>query len=427
MAYRIPKVSPSALAATELCPRFRGSGEENDAALEGTLLHGLLEEMVVTQPPDLWEPWITAQSVSVEHKGLLEEAATQVRGILAGTPLPVFRDYRLRLRGGKPRKAPLKPGLYPECEVERGQNRHGFIDLMVVMPDGFVVIVDYKMIRDPGHDYTLQLGAYASDVHRLCPAHGLFECRIVAPRLKNDAMDVYRWNAEDLKRIEERIAGIEKRADDAICDCTIAGHPSDACQYCHWSGNCPYQAGAAMEVAGVNDVVSKVMIPGGPYAGEALTLRTFTNPATPAQRGLRRACIKFLKSATKEWEDDDREWAARTRDQQTGVRLVEVPGWTIGWNRGKATLDRTREPEIHQAIMSALNMPLEQLFSLCEVQVDRLVEDVVRNEGVTDKDAKEKVNRILDPYMTTGAGYPVWRQTGGRKATRKAGTPAIEA
>ena len=417
MAYRIPKVSPSALAATELCPRYRSNGEENDAALEGTLLHKCLEDMV-DQPIDMWESWITAQEVSVEHKGLLEEAAAQVRGILAGTPLPVFKDYRLRLRAGKPRKTPLKAGLYPECEVERGQGRHGYIDLMIVMPDGFIVVVDYKMVRDPSHDYTLQLGAYASDIHRLCPAHELFECRIVAPRLKNDAIDVHRWGLEDLKFIEERIANIEKRADDAICDNTILGHPSDACQYCRWAGSCPYQAGATLEVAKVTGIISKVMIPDGPYAGEKLTVQTFTAPSSPKQRGLRRACIKFLKSAAKEWEENDKKWAAETRDQQTGQRLVEVPGWSIGWNKGKSTLDRSREPEIHQAIMSSFNMPIEQLFSLCEVQVDKLVEDVVRNEGLTDKAAKEKVNRILDPFMTTGAGYPVWRQAGTKKTAK---------
>lgn len=424
MAYRIPKVSPSALAATELCPRFRPDGRENDAAMEGTLLHECLENMV-GQPVDLWESWITAQDVSVEHKGLLEEASVQIKGILAGTPLPVFRDYRLRLRAGKPRKTPLKPGLYPECEIERGQGRHGYIDLMIVMPDSFVIILDYKFVRDPSHDYTLQLGAYASDVHRLCPAHELFECRIVAPRLRNDAVEVHRWGLEDLRAIEERIAAIERRADDAICDSTILGHPSDACQYCRWSGRCPYQAGATLEVARTSDILSRVMVPNGPYAGEVLSERTFTAPPTLAQRGLRRACIKFLKSAAKEWEDDDRQWAADTRDQQTGRRLVEVPGWTIGWNRGKQVLDRSREPEIHQAVMSALNMPVEQLFSLCEVQVDRLVEDVARCEGISDKAAKEKVNRILDPYMTTGAGYPVWRQVGARRAPKAKADGAV--
>ena len=425
MAYKIPKVSPSSLAATELCPRYRSNGEENDAALEGTLLHKCLEDMV-DQPIDLWESWITAQELSVDHKGLLEEAAVQIRGILAGTPLPVFKDYRLWMRGGKPRKSLLKPGLYPECEIERGQNRHGYIDLLVVMPDGLTIILDYKFVRDPGHDYTLQLGAYACDVHRICPAHELFECRIVAPRLKNDVVDVHRWGLAEIKQLEERIAKIEQRADDALCDNSISGCPSDACQYCHWSGCCPYQASATTEVAKITNVLTNVMIPNGPYAGESLTLQTFTNPSTPVQRGLRRACVKFLKSAAKEWEDDDKVWAAETRDQQTGQRLIEVPGWSIGWNSGKSSLDRTREPEIHQAVMSAFNMPIEQLFSLCEVQVDKLIDDVVRTEGLTDKAAKEKVNRILDPFMVKGGGYPVWRQVGAKKASKKVESPAID-
>lgn len=420
MAYKVQTVSPSALSATELCPRYRPNGEDNDAATEGTLLHECLEHLV-EQPADLWDSWITTQEVSVEHKGLLEEAAAQIKSIIE-PGMQVYTDKQLkpRYRKGKLLRQKLQPGLYPELEVETAKGRHGYIDLLVMLSSGVAVIVDYKFERkEKTHD--LQLARYAMCVFDYLPSVIGIEARIIAPRIHGDEIEKYLWSREDIDVYRQRITDIEVRADQSANDPSIAGHPSDACTYCHWSGKCPYQANATLSVVGALDVARSVMIPNGPYAGEELTLQTFTDPATVEQRGLRRAFVKFLTAAIKKWTDDDKAWADKTRDPDTGIRLVDVPGWNIGWNSGRATLDRSRESEIHQAIMSAFNMSIDELFELCEVQESKLVEDVIRHSGCTDAEAKERVARVLDQFKVKGGGYPVWTQIGARKRKLKGG------
>ena len=407
MAYKVSKVSPSSLAATETCPRFRPDGKENDAAAEGTLLHACLEEMV-SVPQGQWASWTATRDLSAEHKGLLEEAANQLQSILMGwTDYTVYTDFRLKTRNGKPRKAKLRPGLYPECEIERGQGRHGYIDLMIVKPDGFVVIIDWKFVRQEGHDYELQLGAYACDVNRICPAHTEFECRIVAPRLTDDAIESHLWDADSLKAIADRISLIEARADQSANDDSILGCPGDYCQYCHWAGKCKYQAQTALQVADRMDVIA-AMMEGTAYEGEPLTRETFMAPATTAQRGLRRAFIKFFKSVVDQWVDDDKAWTSENKG-------VEVPGWKIGWRSGRASLDKSRMPEIRDAIMSKLGLSEDDVDMVSVVDLSLLKELLVTNLGYSEKLAAQKVQEALDSLMTVGAPYTVWTQSKPKK------------
>lgn len=416
MAYRINKVSPSSLAATELCPRFRPDGKENDAAAEGTMLHACLEDLV-QQPLSQWDGWIATREVSAEHKGLLEEAASQLRVILGGRELPVYTDYRIRMRNGQPRKSRLKPGLYPECEVERGGGRHGYIDLMVVLEDGIVYVLDYKFVRTEGHDYTLQLSAYVSDINRLCPAHTRFICRIIAPRLPNEAVEEHMWDESDLAGIRGRIAAIEERADQSANDDSILGCPGDQCQYCHWSGKCRYQAQTALQVSDKMDVVA-LMLEGTPFQGEALTRETFTAPATVSQRGLRRAFVKFFEKAAADWKDDDKEWAKDNRD-------VQVPGWKIGWRAGRASIDKTQMSSIRDALKAKLAFTDDIVAQVSSVDLGMLKEFMVSNLGYSEKDAAKKIQETLDPYMTVGGSYTVWTQVKA-KSPRKADDGAID-
>lgn len=409
MAYKVPKISPSSLAATERCPRFRPDGKDNDAAAEGTMLHACLEEMVAV-PQDQWSSWIATREVSAEHKGLLEEAANQLRTVLMGwTDYQVYKDFRLKLRNGQPRKTKLRPGLYPECEIERGQGRHGYIDLMIVKPDGFTVIVDYKMVRQEGHDYTLQLGAYACDINRICPAHEEFECRVIAPRLPSESVESHLWELADLNSVAARIALIEARADQSTNDDSVIGCPNDSCGYCRWSGKCKYQAQTTLQVAHKMDVVS-AMLEGTAFEGEVLNRETFTAPATPAQRGLRRAFVKFFKSVVDQWTDDDKAWVAE--NSATGV-----PGWKIGWRSGRASLDKSRMGEIRDALQSKLGLSENDVDMVSVVDLTLLKELLVSNLGYSEKDAARKIQEALDQLMTVGGSYSVWTQLKSGKKT----------
>lgn len=406
MAYKVNRVSPSSLAATELCPRFKPDGaESNEAAQEGILIHERLEAMVCEATPEKWPEWVAEQDLSADHKGLLETAIDELRLILE-PGLPVKKDFIIkpRYRRGNPVENHLKPGLYPECEIETAPGRHGYIDLLVVLPGNIAVVVDYKMVRKE-HDYILQLGAYCVNLHRLVPELKSFEARIIAPRLYGDP-EVHRWTVEDLKGIESRIAAIEKRADDSANDPTIAGCPSDACQYCHWAGKCPYQSEGALQAASRFDLVSQLTGPGSVYAGEELTVETFRNPSTPAQRGLRRAICSFLEKVVKDCKDDDKNWAAATKDAP-----VAVPGWKIGWSKGRASLDKSRMGEIRNRLMTEFGMSIEEIFDVSTVDMTLLKNDLTGHMGLSDKDASSRIAKALDGCMSEGVPFTRWVQT----------------
>lgn len=431
MAMKIRRVSPSALAATEVCPRFRPDGKDNAAAIDGTMLHEFAEEMV-SIPRDQWDGWIATRNASPDMKGMLEVIAATYRTIIT-EDMEVFRDYRLRMRGGRPRKSPLKPGLYPECEVDRGQGSHGYLDLMIVTPEGLTYILDIKSSRIE-HDFSRQLEAYACDVNRLCPAHENFVCRIVAPRLDDDAQPEWHWGPEDIARFNREIEAIEFKADWSSNDSSIAGVPNDACQYCRYNGKCQYQAGATRAVADTVDedlvlvsaktgkttivqALPNLVGRSGPYAGEAVTAQTFLNPPTPAQRGLRRACLKFLETFIEAAKKDDASWAAQFTDDQ--LKNL-VPGFSVSRRRGRGSVDTGRMPEIREAVMGQLGLSIEDVFDVSVIDKKQLAESLVDSGAAKSrKEADEKVEKIYAPFTSVGAPTLFW--------TQKAVTPALEA
>lgn len=409
MAYKVQKVSPSALAATEHCPRFRPDGKDNDAAIDGTLMHEFAEAMIAI-PRDQWDGWIATRDASPDMKGMLEEIAARLRTILLDD-LPVYADYRLRMRSGKPRKSPLKPGLYPECEVERGGGRHGYIDLLVVTPEGVAVVVDYKSNR-VGKDFSLQLAAYACDINRLCPTHDTFECHIIAPRLDDDEQLALHIGPGDLEAWRHRISLIEERADRSANDDSIPGCPNDACQYCHWNGSCRYQAGAVVTVCEATNAIAHLVGPDGPYAGEAVTVKTFTMPDTPAQRGLRRSCMKFLETFIDAAKDDDKSWADQYTDEQLKAL---VPGFTISRRKGRASFDSSKVPEVRSACMGKFGMSIEDVFDVSVVDRKMLVDSLVDHNGMTKKAAEEAVKKLYEPFTVAGAPVLYWTQKAAKR------------
>ena len=419
MAYKVQRISPSALAATEKCPRFRPDGQDNAASIDGTLMHEFAEQMVSVPKADR-AAWIASQMASLEMKAMLGQIAEVIES-LAPEALPVFTNFRLRPVRGKPRKSPLKPGLYPECEIDRGNNRHGYADLIIVTPEGLVYICDWKSNRQE-KDFSLQLAAYACDVNRLAPAHDHFVCRIVAPRLGDDAQQELVLGPLELKAYRDRIAAIEERADWSANDDSIPGVPSDSCQYCHFSGRCKYQANAMMTVSEtcttdlttVSPKTEKVTVvqalqslvgPNGPYAGEVVDSTTFLNPLTPRQRGLRRACLKFLEVAIAKAKDQDSKWVADVPPER--LKTI-VPGFSISYVRGRASLDEKQEGEAEETLAVRFGLTPEERATVSRIDKNRLLGLLVSTHGMSEKKANEEVDKCLEPYMVRGAPSVRW-------------------
>ena len=419
MAYKVQKVSPSALAATELCPRFRPDGRDSAASIDGTLMHEFAEAMISVPKADR-ATWIASQMASLEMKAMLGQIADELT-VLVPEELPVYANFRLRPVRGKPRKSPLKPGLYPECEVDRGGGRHGYMDLMAVTAEGLVYILDYKSNRVE-KDFSLQLGAYACDVNRLAPAHSQFVCRIIAPRLGDDAQQELQLGPAELKAFNDRIAAIEERADKSANDDSIPGVPCDSCQYCHWNGSCRYQSNASLAVAEtcttdlttvsprqqkvtVVQALSSLVGPGGPYEGEAVDSTTFLNPSTPRQRGLRRACLKFLETAIAAAKDQDAKWAA---DVPADMLKTAVPGFSISYVKGRPHFAEGMETEANETLAARFGLTPEELRAVSAIDRARLSGLLVSTRGLSEKKADEEIKKCLEPYMVQGAPSVRW-------------------
>ena len=407
MAYKVAKVSPSALAATERCPRFQPDGRDNDASLDGTAFHAVMEALVQL-PPDEWAKAVAEMpDLTPDLRGLVLEAAEAVKPVafppeaLASPKYRVYPNARLRMRNGRPRVSPLAPGVYPEVEVDRGQGRHGYIDLMVVTPEGLVFIVDYKSNR-VAKDFRLQLAAYACDVNRLCSAHDSFVCVVIAPRLGDEDQLRMELGPADLQSYRARIARIEERADRSANDDNVPGCPGDSCQYCHWSGICKYQAADAVAVVDYVPAASR-LVSRGFYAGERITPETFRSPANPRQRGLRRALLKNLEAMIEAMKDGDKEW----------VRLnpgTEVPGWRVSFAAGRSTVDKSKTADIRAALMSRFGLSPEEVLEVSVVDTSLLEADLNRKCGYSKKAAAEEVKRCLAPFSKPGSPVLRWTQ-----------------
>ena len=422
MAYKNQKISPSWLATAELCPRSRPDGEDTQAGVDGTLMHETLEEMVSTVPRSQWESWVeTRESLSPFLKGSIQVIVAKLREIII-EDLPAVPNAVLKMRNGKPRKTLLKPGLYTECQIDRGQGRHGYIDLMVVTDEGLVYIIDYKSNR-AAKDFSLQLAAYASDVHRLCPAHERFICQIIAPNLDEEENTRLDLDLDALAKFEERIARIEELADRSANDPSVAGNPGPQCEHCHWKGSCPYQCSAALTVAEstttdlvkVSDKKGKVTViqalsnligPNGPYAGEIVDATTFTNPTTPAQRGLRRACMKFLEVLIEQAKKDDASYLSEFPEDACKDM---IPGFSISFRNGRSST-KGHEGDVRNAVMEAFGLSIEDVFECSTVDKDTLVEFVHIHQGVTKKAAEEKYKKAIAKYETPGGRTAYWTQ-----------------
>lgn len=406
--YKIRRVSPSSLAATEKCPRFRPDGKDNAASLDGTAFHAAMEALVQL-PSGEWAKAVAEMAdLTPDLRGLVLEAAEAVKPIAfppealaAPDKYKVYPNARLRLRGGKPRVSPLAAGVYPEVEVDRGDGAHGYIDLMAVTPEGLVYVVDYKSNR-VSKDFRLQLAAYACDVNRLCPAHDTFVCVVIAPRLGDEDQLRMELGPADLEAYRKRIKEIEFRADWSANDDSIPGCPGEQCQFCRYNGKCKYQAADAVAVVDYVPAASR-LVSRGFYAGERITPETFRSPANPRQRGLRRALLKNLEAMIEAMKDGDKEW----------VRLnpgTEVPGWRVSFAAGKSTVDKSKMAGVRAALMSRFGLSPEEVLEVSVVDTSLLEADLNRKCGYSKKAAAEEVKRCLAPFSKPGSPVLRWTQ-----------------
>ena len=141
---------------------------------------------------------------------------------------------------------------------------------------------------------------------------------------------------------------------------TIPACPCALCTCSHKRGKHPCPAGVALAVSEtmnedqilINCKTAKMTVaqalaslvgPGGPYEGEVVTAQTFTNPATPAQRGLRRACMKFLEVFIEAAKADDRMWIGQFPADQIATL---VPHFEISLGKDRLSMVAQHTPPV---------------------------------------------------------------------------------
>ena len=430
MAYKPMVVSPSSLGYVEKCPRFRSSGEDNAASEDGTLYHEHMEN-VCKLPREEWDGYVEKTEMSNDMRWLVRESVRELSSLLLEKLDPV-PDFRIKRRKGGTflKTKRLKPGLYTECEVELGGGRHGYIDLMIVPAEGPVTIADWKSSRND-HDYTLQIMRYALAVHDLCPQHDEFVCCVVAPRLSEECQLRLPVAKQDLEEFRKRVASIEERADRSANDDTVDGCPSDACSFCHWAGSCRYQAhyvdgarpllegGGALQLVGANidaaapgssaeksakatasavDTFRKLTAPGSVFEGVRLTLQ----PATPAERGLRRLVLKTMADIFDAVKKDDARWIA----EHPGT--IALPGYKIQVQRGKPSVPPENEAEMRAAFVAKYALDDAELLDCSTLSTTKLERLLVETRGIGKTAAKAEVAKVKEPFTVRGADVVKW-------------------
>lgn len=445
MSYKPAIVSPSSLAAVEKCPRFRPNGEETEASADGTLYHEHMEN-IVQLPREEWDGYVEKTEMSNDMRWLVKRSVAELSSLVL-EKLESVKDFRIKYRkGNQPflKTKRLRPGLYTEVEVELGGGRHGYIDLLVVPSEGPCYVVDWKSSRN-SHDYTLQITRYAVAVNDLCPLHDQFICCVVAPRLDEESNLRLAVGPDELKAARARVASIEAVADRSANDPTVPGCPSESCQYCHWSGMCQYQSqyvdgasevmkgqapaqvalanlekaeasGTESQMKTAKTVVNSVNVfkaltaPGGMFEGVRLTLQ----PQTHAERSLRRLVLKTMADVFEAVKKDDARFLA------ANPGLLELPGYKIQVQRGKASVPVENEDEMRSAFIAKYGLTDRDVMLCSEFSTTRLLNFLVDMRGMKKTATKAEIDKVKEPFTVRGGDVVKWvaseKATGAPKA-----------
>lgn len=378
-------ISPSRLAYTKACPKFRPSPFTSDAAEEGIALHSHMEKLA-TLPPDQWDGYVDTINPAVS--GHVRTAVERLLPIVSLSPAPHASNAAVRLADAS---AVQEPGLYPEVQIELDRNRYGYIDLLINQGYGNYVIVDYKFVRSIG-DYDLQLAAYACALKRCIPDAGTIRSVVIAPMLDEgeaEALSIV-FDSKLLDGFSETIKSIGEAADSPNTN----GHPGPQCEHCKWSGKCRYQAsgaadyGAALAVAPIPSIAAIV------------------KPETLDARAQRRDFIRAFEALIESAKADDKEFFAAHPD-------AELPGYKVTMMPGRTSLDKDSAASINRDLIATLSPHISaaDLLDVAVPDAKRLAQTLQDRTGMGDREAKKAIDEILLPYMKAGAPYPVLRKT----------------
>jgi Asp-tRNA(Asn)/Glu-tRNA(Gln) amidotransferase C subunit len=223
--------SPSQLDNLSICPGYQGgssSASAMKAAEQGTRCHAACETGDMT-------------GLSDEEKMLVEMALGYEADVATGS-IDVQREICVEVF-----------------------DQWGFLDTLIIKPDGVADIVDFKFGIMPVRDAekNIQMKAYTFGVFNMFPSLNEVTVHLVQPKL--DTISFHTWKRSDLERLGEEIKLVIERAKLARVDFFSADVEKlftplcEACDFCGNRARCRPLARKLVKITSKYDPVFEVL------------------------------------------------------------------------------------------------------------------------------------------------------------------------
>lgn len=348
------KMSPSRLDRVAACPRFVFDDRETKAmdsvqeSLDaGIQFHSIMED--IGKDPDNATARIAAIPDFTTRRDA-EWAWGQVRGILDAGGQIIGVEFEA---------------------FETDVCRRGFIDLLIEVPDGYVV-VDWKLVRQIG-EHDLQLKAYAI---------GRFEASRMAKHVRVMAISPAIQHVSDVTYTRDQLPAM--KADiialmDKVENPFTPPAPGPVCTSCKWSGRCPAQC--------------KELVPVSQEVSLPVAYADLLNPSTPNGRARRRYFLDWLVKAVENVKEDDLNWIKAGNEPPPGYKLVSMPGRT--------TMPSESTPQAIDTLVSA-GYSLDTIHGACSLSLSKLSAALAPVLGEDEKELKKRLEATLASFTVTG-------------------------
>jgi hypothetical protein len=349
------KMSPSRLDRVAACPRFVFDDRETKAmdsvqeSLDaGINFHTIMES--IGNDPDNATALIAAIPDFTTRRDA-EWAWGHVRGILDA--------------GGQI--------LGVEIEsLETTVCRRGYIDLLIQVPGGYVV-VDWKLVRQIG-EHDLQLKAYAIGVleNNLSePEH--VRVMAISPAIQHVSDVTYTW--DQLPQMKADIIALMDKVENPFTPPV----PGPVCTSCKWSGRCPAQC--------------KELVPVSQESEMPVVYADLLNPTTAEGRARRRYFLDWIVKAVENVKEDDLNWVKAGNEPPLGYKLVSMPGRT--------TIPSESLPQVIDLLVSS-GYSLDTIHGACSLNLTKLSAALAPALGEDEKDLKKQLEKLLAAFTVTG-------------------------
>jgi Protein of unknown function (DUF2800) len=353
------RYSPSKLGALEKCPRFqyRETGESNDAASEGTLMHEAFEK----------------HDLSILET---EEQRAQVQKCI---------DYMDAIRAGMPEDCVE----ISEAKLDFKDYTFGYADKILFSPSsGKAHLMDAKFGRKGADDAdsNMQLAMYSAGLLTGGLMVGGYHYKVVevtahliSPRTGEVSDFTYR--PSDIDMLETRVRQVIASANNPF----IPPRPyPDLCTNCAWITSCP--AMNSMTTQAVQSILPGISFPG--------TLSVNPN-ATPEQKGKVLAALEVLEDAIEEGKKAIKESSLASNEPPTGYQIMTRGG------SYKVTAPAVAIDLLKNSGMVSEDEVLQEAVKLSVADLIKLY--VSKAQTKDDRELhRTKLLELLSPYLERG-------------------------